>query len=67
MTQVVEADVRQSILSQNALDLLGDLTLVNVGADASREDYAMFLPAITRQELIVFLPLAVYFQHGTLA
>lgn len=61
--QIVEADIREAILAQDMLELPGDLGLVDVGANAGREDHAVFLPAVSGLDLLGLLLLTVRFQH----
>ena len=63
MTQVVEAYVRQAVLPQNALELLGDFALAGVGANVGCEDHAIFFPDVSSHGLLGFLPLSVCLQH----
>jgi len=63
VSQVMEADIRQAILAQDLLELPGDLGLIDVGTDPSREDHAILFPAISNQGLLGLLPLMVRSQH----
>ena len=64
MPQIMEANVRQVGLFEYAFELAGHLGLVDEGANAGREDHAVFFPALTRQDLLSLLSLALQFQHG---
>ena len=64
MSQVVEADVQQAGFSKDVFERTRNLGPVDVGADAGREDHAVFLPAVACNSFLHLLPLTVLFQQG---
>ena len=64
ITQIVEADIRQTGFSKDAFERERDLGLVDISADAGREDHAVFLPAVACNSFLHLLPLTVLFQQG---